>query len=327
MSDARLRILVAEDDAVSRMILQKYISKLGHEVLVACDGEEAWKVCQAQPADVLISDWQMPGLEGPELCRRLRAHESGSDHYTYVILLTSHEGRQHFLGGLQAGADDYLMKPLDRENLQARLISAARVTGLHQDLAAQKAELERLNTKLFHEGRTDSLTRLRNRLSMQEDLKSLHDQCRRYGHCFATALCDIDRYKLYNDRYGHLEGDNVLRRVASCLVDSCRVSDAVYRYGGEEFLVVLQEQDLASACLAMERVRQAVADLGITHEGSDSGIVTISVGVAAVHPHDLKSVDAGLRDADAALYLAKKSGRNRVAVFRMGDTGPVLAGV
>ncbi|HEY9723595.1 MAG TPA: diguanylate cyclase [Oscillatoriaceae cyanobacterium] len=314
-----MRILIAEDDTVSRLILQKCVVKLGHDCVVAKDGDEAWAKCQTEQVDVVISDWMMPGLDGPELCRRIRKQESDQDRYVYIILLTSLEGRQHFLGGMQAGADDYLLKPMDKEDLQVRLVSAERVTSLHRHLADQKAELERLNAQLYEEGRTDALTRLRNRLSMQEDLRNLHDQSRRYGRGYAAALCDIDRYKIYNDRYGHQAGDDVLRKVAHSLATVSRASDTVYRYGGEEFLVLLPEQDLATAGRAMQRLSQAVAELCIPHEGSEKGIVTISVGVAALQPREPKSIDALIKEADLALYHAKESGRNCVVLHHEGQ--------
>jgi diguanylate cyclase (GGDEF)-like protein len=309
-----MRILIAEDDSLSRLILQKYVAKLGHEVLVACDGGEAWARCQAEPVDVVITGWMMPGLDGPALCRHIRAGWPGQAGYVYVMLLTSLADRQHVLDGLKAGADDYLAKPLDQEELQVRLIAAERVTGLHRRLAEQKADLERLNEKLFDQGRTDALTRLPNRLRMQEDLAKVQDQCMRYGHRYVAALVDIDCYKKFNDRYGHLEGDRVLVAVADALRSCSRTSDAVYRYGGEEFLVLLPEQDLDQARQAMERRRLAVRELAIPHEGNAPGVVTISAGLAMLAPYQDKATDQVLREADGALYQAKEGGRDRVVV-------------
>jgi two-component system cell cycle response regulator len=316
-----MRVLIAEDDAVSRLILRKSIAKLGHECAVAEDGDRAWELCSSQPVDVVISDWMMPGLDGPELCRRIR--QADGDGYIYVILLTSLDDKQHLLDGLQAGADDYLTKPLAVEELQVRLIAAERVTSLHKTLAEKTVQLERANNRLFEEGRTDALTRLRNRMAMQEDITKLHDQCRRYGHRYAVALLDIDFYKRYNDRYGHLEGDQVLVRVAAALAASCRAADSVYRYGGEEFLVLLPEQDRAGATLALERLRLAVRDLAIEHLDHPKQRVTISSGIAILNVDEPKELDALLREADQALYFAKENGRDCIGVFQDGICEPV----
>jgi diguanylate cyclase (GGDEF)-like protein len=263
-----------------------------------------------------VSDWIMPGLDGVDLCRQIRHHPGTGRGYTYIMLLTSLAEKQHFIRGMQAGADDYLRKPLDREELQVRLLAASRVTGLHTLLTEQKLELERLNRQLFEEGRRDPLTRIANRLCMQEDLARLQDAAQRYGHAFAVAICDIDAYKLYNDHYGHLAGDETLRRVAGCLSNHCRKSDTVYRYGGEEFLLLLPEQDVPGAVVAMERMREAIMALGLPHAKGPAGCVTISVGIACSASFGALDADGLLGRADAALYYAKQHGRNRVAVHR-----------
>ncbi len=208
-----MRVLIAEDDAISRMILRRAVEKFGHKCLVAEDGEKAWRLFQDTPeVDVIISDWMMPGIDGPEFCRRVR--ESNDGWYTFFIFLTALGDREHLLEGMQAGADDYLAKPLDREQPQVRLIAASRVNSLHRQLNEQKAEMEKLNTQLFAASRRDPLTRLGNRLRMQEDLEALSAQAERYGHSYCAMLCDIDFFKPYNDTYGHLAGDEVLKKVA-----------------------------------------------------------------------------------------------------------------
>ena len=314
-----MRVLIAEDDPVSRLVLQRSIVALGHDCLVAGDGDEAWALFQqAQragqgPADVVISDWMMPGLDGIELCRRVRGN--GGEGYTYFILLTALGDKAHLRTGLEAGADDYLTKPLDRDDLQLRLIAATRVTSLYRQLAAQKAELEQLNRQLAGQARTDALTGLGNRFQLWEDLNALHGRVERYGHQYAVALCDVDRFKLYNDTYGHLAGDEVLRRVAGVLGGGCRQGDTAYRYGGEEFLLLLPEQPLEGAVIAMERLRQAIEQLAILHAANPpAGVVTISAGITALLPRERQDVEALLRKADAALYRAKELGRNRVVV-------------
>ena len=308
-----MKILIAEDDAVSRMILRRAVEKVGHECLAAEDGDEAWELYRKTPdVDAIISDWMMPGMDGLELCRKIRSEER--DGYTYFIFLTALGDRDHLLMGLEAGADDYLSKPLDRDELQVRLISARRVTQLHRRLAYQNDELETLNRQLFEQSREDPLTRLGNRLRLREELDALRGRVERYGHSYSAVLCDVDYFKLYNDNYGHLAGDEVLQKVASTIVAQCRSGDTAYRYGGEEFLAILPEQSLESAAAFADRLRLAVEDLRIPHEANDPpGIVTISAGVAALPAGESKSADDLLTEADQALYRAKESGRNRVA--------------
>ena len=315
-----MRVLVAEDDAVSRTILQRAVQKLGHEVLAAEDGGRAWDLYCANPdVDVVISDWMMPGVDGLELCRRVRAEERGDDRgYTYFIFLTALGDREHLLQGLEAGADDYLSKPLDRDELEMRLTSALRVTDLHRRLAFQNRELEELNRMLFEQSRADPLTLLGNRLRLREDLEVLHGRAKRYGHNYAVVLCDLDHFKAYNDHYGHLAGDDALRRVAEAISTGLRGGDAAYRYGGEEFLLVLPEQDVGMAAEIADRLRRSVEALGIPHEANaPGGVVTISAGVAVLAGSG--DADDLLREADAALYEAKEAGRNTVRA-RGGET-------
>lgn len=299
-----MRVLVADDDLVSRLMLQAAVENMGHECLVAADGDQAWKLlCQAAP-DVLITDRLMPGIDGLELCRRVREQQDSS--YTYVVLATSLTDQEDVLGGMEAGADDYLTKPLDPFDLQARLVAARRVTALHAELARYRAELDRLAT-------TDGLTGLRNRRSLDQDLATLHARSRRYGRVYCVAMCDVDCFKGYNDRFGHAAGDQALKAVGAALGGQAREGDGVYRYGGEEFLLLLPEQTVQAAMVAAERVRHAVEALAIPHPGSaTSRVVTASVGVAGFDPTHHPPVSEVLAQADRALYRAKAAGRNQV---------------
>jgi two-component system, cell cycle response regulator len=314
-----MNLLIAEDDAISRLILRRAVEYSGHKCLVAEDGLRAWELFQSTPdVDVIISDWMMPGIDGPELCRRVRAAKSGL--YTFFIFLTTLVDKAHLLEGMQAGADDYLTKPLDREQLHVRLIAASRVNSLHRQLNDQKAELERLNKELFANARRDPLTRLGNRLQLQEDLEALSTQAERYSHSYCAILCDIDYFKPYNDTYGHLAGDEVLKKVAEMISENLRAGDTAYRYGGEEFLIILPGQSLKSARIAGERLRRSIEDLGIAHETKrPPGVVTVSVGIAALPPGEgKKNVETLLKEADTALYEAKKAGRNRIVIYEDG---------
>jgi two-component system chemotaxis response regulator CheY len=309
-----VRILVVDDEPPSRLVVQAAVQRLGHEAVAAEDGERGWQRFNQAKPDVLITDLLMPRVDGLELCRRVRADARAG--YTYIILVTGLGERADVIRGMEAGADDYLVKPVDLFALRTRLIAAERVTGLHADLDRHRAELA-------HLARHDPLTRLGNRRSLQEDLAVLDARSRRYGRRFAVAVCDIDRFKAYNDRYGHQAGDEALRAVAATMAGQVRSGDGVYRYGGEEFVLVLPEQTLQNARVAVERVRTAVEQLAIAHHaGGPPGVVTLSAGIAAFCPGDAASIEELLKRADAALYQAKAAGRNQVALFE-GEGGRV----
>jgi two-component system chemotaxis response regulator CheY len=306
-----MKVLAVDDSAAYRRQLQAAVTNLGHDCLVAEDGLKAWELFQSGGVDVVISNWLMPGLEGDELCDRIRRSEHP---YAYFILFTALEGRKHLLHGMEAGADDYLSKPLDEDELEACLIAAERVTALYRRLAEQQGELEHLNRQLYEQSRQDPLTGVGNRLRMQEDLETIDGNVERYDRGYAVALCDVDHFKAYNDSHGHPAGDEVLRAVADALRRSCRRGDAVYRYGGEELLVLLPGQDLELAIAAGERMREAIEALGIPHPlGEPAAVVTVSVGVAARDGAHVGGVSRLLSAADEALYRAKNEGRNRVA--------------
>jgi two-component system chemotaxis response regulator CheY len=299
-----LRVLVADDDTSCRMVLRATVERLGHECRVAADGDEAWRLFEEEQPDVLITDWMMPGLDGPELCRRVRHHEA--DGYTYVILATALGEHENVLEGMEAGADDYLTKPISPFDVRARLVAAKRVTELHK-------ELDRLHAELTAQARTDALTGLGNRLRLHEDLEAIHDRAVRYGHTYCVGICDLDDFKRFNDTYGHQAGDDALRKIGALLNHESRAGDSAYRYGGEEFLIVLAGQSLPQARAVLERIREAVEALAIPHRASRSGqAVTISVGVSAWEHEQLDTPAAVLARADRALYESKAAGRNRV---------------
>ncbi|MBI2301265.1 MAG: diguanylate cyclase [Armatimonadetes bacterium] len=305
-----MRILAAEDDRVALALLRRTLEKLGHEVETVEDGQAALDTLRTRPFDVLISDRIMPRLCGLDLCRALRALDGP---YVYYVMLTAMDSREDMVAGMEAGVDEYLAKPLDPIELRARLIAAERIVGLHRSLVEQRQALERLNHELWEHARIDALTHIGNRQRMEEDLAAMHDRVSRYGHSYAVGLCDVDWFKIYNDTCGHQAGDAALAAVARVLDDETRAGDSVYRYGGEEFLVLLAEQSLASAYIAMQRMCRAVDSLGIAHPGLDpAGVVTISCGISGCSLAEPKSVQELLGEADAALYRAKERGRNRV---------------
>jgi diguanylate cyclase (GGDEF)-like protein len=303
-------VLVVEDEPGLQRGIERAVRSLGHECRMASDGAEAFAMHQAKRADVILSDWKMPNLDGAELCRRTREAD-GDSNYTYFILMTAIGDREHFLAGMNAGADDYHVKPVDPEELAARLVSASRVLSLYRRLADTNTNLRRDSQASFTLARTDMLTGLSNRRRMDEDLEVVLSSATRYGRKFSLALCDIDWFKSFNDEYGHVAGDDVLRSVADAMKKSLRQSDGLYRYGGEEFLVLLPEQSLADAMLAMGRLRANVEALAIPAARGHGDLVTISIGVAELSGADTTS-ESWIKRADTALYRAKTSGRNRV---------------
>jgi diguanylate cyclase (GGDEF)-like protein len=293
-------VLIADDDAGTRLLLSAAVQQLGHRCTVAEDGTEAWRRYQDVHPDVVITDWQMPGMDGTALAKAIRSH-AGSP-YAYVVVLTGAADETAARLTMEAGADDLLLKPLDIAHLERKLIAAERVTALHR--------------RLHQDARHDTLTGLGNRLRLAEDLDALCGRVARYGHLYSVALLDIDDFKGYNDGAGHQAGDEVLRSVARTLDQQIRTGDTLYRYGGEEFLVLLPEQPIEAAALAAERLRAAVEALALPHPSG--GVLTVSAGVAAL-------ADPGCRPdqlfelADQALYRAKERGRNRVEAHHGED--------
>lgn len=306
-----MKILVADDEPVSRLIAERVLQTLGHQCQTVSDGAQAWDAyCTGRP-DVVISDWMMPGLSGLELCRDIRSDTPGG--YTYFIMLSSHGSREQIIEGMTAGADDYLVKPLRTDDLQIRLISAARVTALHHRLAQQQAAMKGLNKELTAISLRDPLTGLGNRRGLDEELDLLEARVARYGQRYCLALLDIDHFKSYNDTYGHQAGDEVLRIVAAELRKQARRGDALFRYGGEEFLCVFPEQSLATATIAAERMRSGLQGLAIPHTGNPpGGVLTLSAGISMLDPAFTRPAGEVLKQADEALYQAKQLGRNQV---------------
>lgn len=298
-----MKVLVADDDPGSLMVAQAAVESAGHDCIAAEDGLVAWRLYQEHQPDVVITDLMMPGLDGLALCRAIRARTN--DLYTYIVLLTSQGSRDDMLAGLQAGADDYVTKPLDPFVLHAKLLVALRVTTLH-------ADLDHYRKVLSEQARTDPLTGLHNRLKLAEDLEQLHARSARYANDYCLAMCDVDNFKSYNDIYGHQAGDLALRTLADALAGEARQSDGVYRFGGEEFLLVLPHQTQTGARTLVERALAAVKALDITHSGDPSGTLTLSAGISAFATGHRVSPEQILNEADSALYAAKAAGRNRV---------------
>gem|GEM_PF-263737 len=305
-----LEVLVVDDERSSREGLATAVRSYGHHCRTAASGEEALGIIAERHPDVVISDWGMPGMNGAELCRQTRNTEDEGP-YTYFIILSAFTDRAHLLGGMEAGADDYQRKPVDLDELEARLLSAARVVELHRRLAKRTAELRHDSTRFYAASRTDALTGVGNRLRLDEEVSAMLSRAVRYGHRCALAICDLDFFKAFNDRYGHVAGEEALRRVATGMRSNLRAADTLFRYGGEEFVVLLVEQSLADATFVMDRMRAEIERLAIASPATGRSL-TVSIGVAEVDTtHDNVPADWIAR-ADAALYVAKSQGRNRV---------------
>jgi len=307
-----LRILIADDDATSRLVLEAMGSKLGHQCLVAKDGSRAWDLLSSEGIDVLLTDWQMPGVDGPELCRRVRGELNGG--YVYIVLITGLGNPDQILEGMGAGADDYLVKPVDAFAVKTRLVAAERVTNLHRQVAHFREKLEQANLELLERSLTDSLTGLGNRRRMEEDLARTHARAFRVERAYGMVLFDVDHFKLYNDHYGHLAGDEALRQLAHCLDRVVRAGESSYRYGGEEFLVLLPDCSADEAAMAARRICREVAQMAISHDARPTAppLLTLSAGVSCWKPGSNVSVTELLNRADEALFNAKSEGRNRV---------------
>ena len=299
-----LEIVVVDDDVHAAQGMKRLLEDAGHSCRVANDGSSALDLLTRGPADVVISDSHMPGMDGLSLCRAIRARDAA---YVYFILVTGDGDKSHLVAAMRSGADDYLTKPIDPDMLTARLVCAERIVRLHRTLRAKNRQLRRDSERNFQVARVDPLTGARNRRALSEDLHALYDEVRRYRSSCALAMYDLDHFKAYNDALGHLAGDEALRRLVHTVERELRAGDAIYRFGGEEFVVLLPHQDLARARLAMERIRRAVA---LSAPRAQEAL-TISIGVSELRADDRDEEDA-IRRADAALYRAKVSGRNRI---------------
>ena len=300
--ESTVKVLVAEDEPVSRLRLQAFLSKWGYHVLVASDGAEALRMFERERPTLVVLDRMMPHLDGLDLCRTIR--QMGAEPYVYVILLTAQDDTREIVEGFEAGADDYITKPFEVQELEARVRTGARIAELQEQLIAAR---ERLRIEATH----DSLTGLLNRAAFFEGFHKEIIRARRYRTPLALIMADIDHFKAINDRRGHPIGDAVLRETARRLRASMRASDVIGRYGGEEFVVAAPDCGMEDAIALAERFRTCICTLPIA-VADDEVFVTMSLGVAATC--DMDEADRLVPVADEALYRAKHAGRNKVEV-------------
>jgi two-component system cell cycle response regulator len=296
-------VLIADDDPLSCRMLESKLRERGYPTILAQNGTEAWRVLQTADAPrIAILDWMMPGISGVEICRRLRM--ASAPHYTYVLLATARAAPEDLILGFEAGADDYVTKPIRFWELLARLRTGVRVIELERRLLGVQAELEVRAAR-------DVLTGAWNRRAIGEMLERELNRSQRQRVELSITLIDIDHFKSVNDRFGHAGGDAVLCEVVSRLQAALRPYDAVGRYGGEEFLVIEPNCSLEQAGRVAERLRQSLSSRPILVDETALA-VTACFGIATLAPAQPCTGDALIRAADAALFEAKRSGRNRV---------------
>ena len=300
-------ILVVEDSPTQALQLQFLLESEGYQVTVAHNGREGLEWLGKQPFSIVITDWVMPEMDGVELCREIRA-QMDSD-YIYLFLVTAKSSKDEIVKGLEGGADDYLVKPIEPAELVARLATARRVLDLEKALKERNREISRLL-------QTDHLTQVFNRNHLDEQLTPTCKQALRYRRALTVVICDIDHFKKVNDSYGHLIGDEVLKLVAKTLKETIRFGiDWVARYGGEEFVIVLPETDYEGAFPVCERMRRTLSELSFADGNGGEFSITVSFGIAVLPAAAGSKTVTGydlIGMADDCLYRAKNEGRNRV---------------
>lgn len=298
------KVLIAEDDLIFRALLEQWLESWGYEVVLADDGARAWEILQQdKPPELLIIDWLMPELDGLELCHRIRAQQRQPQ--PYILLVTAKDDRQDVVRGLDAGANDYLTKPCDRNEFHARLRVGRRNLELQTSLI-------KAGEKLQFQATHDLLTGVWNRSAVLDFLNRELERSARSGLSTAALMLDVDHFKRINDTYGHLTGDAVLKEVAQRITRVVRVYDWVGRYGGEEFLVVLPNCNREQIKPTAERIRSMVSSHPVLAAGAEMR-VSLSIG-ASVYTAGAISPTQILSEADAALYRAKNNGRNCVVL-------------
>jgi diguanylate cyclase (GGDEF)-like protein len=306
-------VLIADADPVVRAASRAALERFGYRCEEAATGTQAWEAIASGLPELALVSQALPEVDGLELASRLRALRRTPP--CYFVAVVDADDPQALRAAMASGADDFLLRPFDDEQLHARMQVAERFMLQARRLSDQDASLEQARQALRASDRTDALTGLWNRLQLTDDLDLFQGQLQRYGHRYAAAVINLDRFRAYNDAHGQLAGDEVLRLVAQTVAQKLRTGDRAYRYGGDELVVLLPEQTADSARIAAERIREAVEQLTLPHQGNPpSQVITVSVGVAAFPMGNGSTYDTLLGWAESALIRAKVSGGNRVAL-------------
>jgi diguanylate cyclase (GGDEF)-like protein len=303
-----MRALIADDDLIITTILSNTLSRMGMHVTVAHDGDLAWQALNSlQPPGIAILDWMMPNIDGLELCRRIRNTPRLAG--TYVVIVTGRDSREDLVAGLEAGADDYMVKPINIAELQARIGVGLRVAKLQQNLEQKVRELRSTRDHLALLASTDALTSVYSRRWWFDMAEKEFSRARRYSRTFSLLMADLDWFKQINDTHGHETGDRVLNQFGQMLRKTCRKSDVIGRLGGEEFAVLLPETSAKAAQRLATRVTEGCRTVIVDPMGGDARC-SCSIGVTEVRKDD-ERLDGVLTRADQALYAAKRAGRNQ----------------
>lgn len=309
-----MKILLVDDTPAELKIISSYLRKMGHELISCTNGEEAVECYRKNSVDLVLLDIVMPVMDGYEAARRIREYKDG---WVPIIFLSGRDSPKDIAAGIEAGGDDYLVKPIDEVILAAKMRAMERIAEMRERLVEVSSELEEANAELQKLADVDGLTGIANRRSLDAYLEHETARCIRENQPISVIMIDLDHFKAYNDYYGHLSGDNCLKRIADILQNKVRrPSDMSGRYGGEEFCIILPNTDEEGAKHVAEFVRLTVEELRIPHAGNgEKGVVTLSLGVVTHYPDPSFAISTLLNEADKALYHAKRSGRNRVEVF------------
>lgn len=313
-AERQVKMLIADDSAVSRKLVEYALSEKQYFLIFAKNGREALQSVAEHNPELVIVDWIMPDLTGPEICQHIRSRPETSN--AYIIVLTGKSEKQSVVAGLGAGADDYLTKPFDQDELAARVGVGLRLVQLHREVEIKNVLLQELAL-------TDGLTGLPNRRAIEEWAARQLSGAVRHGFSFHVVMADLDHFKLVNDTWGHAAGDLVLKKFAEILKASCRSSDICGRMGGEEFLLAFTHASDENAGLVTERVRARMEASEFAFR-EQKLTVTASFGVAGLKATEPSDFNLLLSQADAALYSAKRQGRNRVETAPA--TGPLILG-
>ena len=311
-ADPSARILIVDDHEDNVELLRARLESWGFETLSAKDGAEALHMIESSLPDLVLLDVMMPKVDGMEVARRVKNNPDLP--FIPIIMQTALDSTENKVEGLEAGADDYITKPIDFPELKARVNSMLRIKRLQEEVEERERELMEANERLRHMSQTDALTGLENRRHIETRLDEMFEHAKRLAEPFSCVMVDLDKFKSVNDEYGHQVGDAVLRQLARILKNEVREIDHAGRYGGEEFILLLTGTVLDAAVTFAERVRQAIEAHTFTFEGG-SLKRTASFGVAGWPHPKITNCDMLVRAADDALYVAKETGRNRVIRF------------